>query len=148
MLPKPFGSILRLLPKPVFVVVKELDKKYPEFTREPKNIQLGLAADGFNIFGNMSLLHSIWPVVMTTYNLPLWLYTKDSCKMLTLLIPSPNAHGKNIDLFLRLLVDELKKLWDEWVVVHDAALKTLFGMQAVLLMIINDFPARSTSLSD
>ena len=89
-------------------------------------MQLGLAADSFNPFGNMSLLCSIWPVVMTVHNLPLWLCTKDPYKKLTLLIPGPNALGKDIDVLLRPLVDELKELWDEGVVVCDAASKTSF----------------------
>ena len=31
--------------------------------------------------------------------------------MLTLLIPGPNALGKEIDVYLRPLVDDLKELW-------------------------------------
>ena len=89
-------------------------------------MQLRLAADGFNPFGIMSLSYSMWLVVMTAYNLPPWLHTKDLYKMLTLLIPDPNTPRKDIDVFLRPIVDELKLLWDEGVVVRDAALKTSF----------------------
>ncbi|KAJ9556448.1 LOW QUALITY PROTEIN: hypothetical protein OSB04_011062 [Centaurea solstitialis] len=49
---------------------KEFDRKYPNFSKEPQNVRLGLAADGFNPYGNMSSAHSTWPVVLTTYNLP------------------------------------------------------------------------------
>ena len=49
----------------------EFDEKHPEFVREPRNMRLGLAADGFNPFGNMSLSYNMWLVVMTAYNLPL-----------------------------------------------------------------------------
>ena len=87
---------------------KELDEKHPNFAQEPRNVRLGLAADGFNPFGNMSLSYSMWPVVMTTYNLPPWLCTKDPYIMLTLLIPSPNALVKDIDVFLKPFVNELK----------------------------------------
>ena len=72
-------------------------------------MRLGLVADSFNPFGNMSLSYSMWPVVMTAYNLPLWLCTKDPYKMLILLIPDPNAPGKDIDVFLRPFIDELKR---------------------------------------
>ena len=92
----------------------------------------------------MSLSYSMWPVVMIAYNLPLWLCT--NYKMLPLLIPSPNAPGNDIDVFLRPLMDELKELWDEGVVLCDAALKTPFQMQVVLLMTINNY-LRHTSLS-
>ncbi|GJX15088.1 F-box domain containing protein [Tanacetum coccineum] len=33
---------------------KKFDTKYPDFAKEPRNVRLGLAADGFNPFGNMS----------------------------------------------------------------------------------------------
>ena len=112
--------------------------------RESRNVQLGLSNDGFNPFGNMSLSYSMWPIVMTTYNLPPWLCMKDPYKMLTLLIPGPNTLGKDIDVFLRPLVDELNELWNEGVVVPDAIMKTLFHMRAVLLMIVNDFPTHSS----
>ena len=74
----------------------------------PRNIHLGLAADGFNLFGNMCNPHSTWPVILTTYNLPPWLCMKESSFMLTLLIPGPKAPRKDLDVFLRPLVDELK----------------------------------------
>ncbi|GKF31204.1 retrotransposon protein, putative, ty3-gypsy subclass [Tanacetum coccineum] len=33
---------------------KDFDTKYPDFAAEPINVRLGLAADGFNPFGNLS----------------------------------------------------------------------------------------------
>ncbi|KAK9901827.1 hypothetical protein M0R45_001923 [Rubus argutus] len=46
------------------LVWKEFDKMYPEFAEEPRNVRLGLATDGFNPFGNMSLSYSMWPVMV------------------------------------------------------------------------------------
>ena len=31
---------------------KSFDSKYIEFSSEPRNVRLGLAADGFNLYGN------------------------------------------------------------------------------------------------
>ena len=59
----------------------------------------------------MSLSYSMWPVVLTAYNLPPWLCMKDSYFILTLLILGPQAPGKDMDVFLRLLIDELQDLW-------------------------------------
>ena len=92
----------------------------------------------------MSLSYSIWLVVMTTYNLPSWLCTKDPYKILTLLIHDLSAPGKDIDMFLRPLIDELKELWNEGVVMRDVDTKMSFWMQVVLLMIVNDFSACSS----
>nr|GEZ69287.1 hypothetical protein [Tanacetum cinerariifolium] len=52
---------------------KNFDTKYPNFTKEPRNVRSGLAADGFNPFGNLSQSYSMWPMILTTYNLPPWL---------------------------------------------------------------------------
>ena len=91
-------------------VWKDLDKKYEWFGRESRNVRLGLASDGFNPFGNMSLSYSIWPVVLIPYNLPPWKCMKDSSFMLSLLIPGPRSPGNDIDVYLQPLVDELKDL--------------------------------------
>ncbi|GJR27461.1 zinc finger, PHD-type containing protein [Tanacetum coccineum] len=40
---------------------KDFDTKYPDFAAEPRNVRLGLAADGFNPFGNLSQSYSMWP---------------------------------------------------------------------------------------
>ena len=48
---------------------KEFDKSHS--ICDIRNVRLGLVADGFNPFGNMSLSYSMWPVVLKTYNLPL-----------------------------------------------------------------------------
>ncbi|GJZ71299.1 zinc finger, PHD-type containing protein [Tanacetum coccineum] len=42
---------------------KNFDIKYPDFTKEPRNVRLGLAADDFNPFGNLSQAYSMWPVL-------------------------------------------------------------------------------------
>lgn len=94
---------------------KEFDKMYPEFAEEPRNVRLGLATDGFNPFGNMSLSYSMWPVMVVPYNLPPWMCMKKPYTMMTLLIPRPTAPGKDLDVFLRPLIDELKELWDDGV---------------------------------
>ncbi|GJX23059.1 zinc finger, PHD-type containing protein [Tanacetum coccineum] len=53
----------------------------------------------------------MWPVILTTYNLPPWLCMKESSFMLTLLIPGPKSLSKDIDVYLRPLIDDLKGLW-------------------------------------
>ncbi|XP_071709379.1 uncharacterized protein [Rutidosis leptorrhynchoides] len=107
----------------------------------------GLAADGFNPFGNMNNPYSMWPVILTTYNTPPWICMKESSLMLTLLIPGPKSPGKDIDVYLRPLVDELKILWSEGVVTHDSVTNTYFQMKAMLIWTVNYYPA-SSSLSD
>lgn len=92
----------------------------------------------------MNQSYSMWPIILTTYNTPVWLYMKESSFMLTLLIPGPKSPTKDIDIFLRHLVDELKLLLDEGVQMRDATTITIFTMCATLLWTINDYPARSS----
>lgn len=51
------------------VAWQELDKHYPNFAMEPRNVRMRLASDGFNHMGNFSSTHSMWPI-LAVYNLP------------------------------------------------------------------------------
>lgn len=120
---------------------KDFDRNYPEFSCEPRNVRLRLATDGFNPFGNMSNSYSMWPVILMSYNLPPWKCMKDPFFMMSLLIPGPHAPGKEIDVYMRPLVDELNELWTNGVLTYDAASEQTFRMHAAVMWTINDFPA-------
>ena len=49
---------------------KKIDKEFPEFGKESRNLILGLATDGMNPFGNLSSNHNSWPVLLVIYSLP------------------------------------------------------------------------------
>jgi hypothetical protein len=123
------------------IVWKEFDKEYDWFASDPRNVRLGLASDGFNPFGNMSTTYSIWPVILTPYNLPPWRCMKAPNLILSLLIPGPSAPGNDIDVYLRPLVDDLHELWNEGISTYDASRKETFQLHSALLWTINDFPA-------
>ncbi|GKE09094.1 hypothetical protein Tco_1412645 [Tanacetum coccineum] len=113
---------------------KKSNTWYLDFVAELRNIWLGLAADGFNLFSNLSQSYIIWPIILTTYNLPSWLCMKESSIMLTLLIPSPKSQGKDIDVYLRPLNDDLKDLWAlKGVKTIDVATCHMFNIRAMLL---------------
>ncbi|XP_020254080.1 uncharacterized protein LOC109831152 [Asparagus officinalis] len=120
---------------------KHMDRTFPWFANECKNVRLGLSSDGFNPFGIMSSGWSTWPVVLTPYNLPPWLCIKQPYVILSLLIPGKHAPGNDIDVFLEPLIDELKQLWTEGVMTYDTHAKQSFRLRAILLWTINDFPA-------
>ncbi|GJU39144.1 reverse transcriptase domain-containing protein [Tanacetum coccineum] len=110
-----------------------------------KSTENGLAADGFNLFGNLSQSYNMWSVMLTTYNLPSWLCMKETYFMLTLLIPGPKSLGKDIDVYLRPLIDNLKELWKlKGVKTINAVTGKEFKIRAMLLWIINDFFAQSS----
>ncbi|XXG62527.1 hypothetical protein AAC387_Pa05g0867 [Persea americana] len=118
-----------------------LDKVYPSFGFEPRNVRLGLASDGFNPFNTMSIVHSTWPVILIPYNLPPWMCMKQKYFMLSLLIPGLKSPGNDIDVYLQPLVEELKELWIDGVETYYASLKEKIQMHAAILWTISDFPA-------
>ncbi|XP_041003890.1 uncharacterized protein LOC121249241 [Juglans microcarpa x Juglans regia] len=122
-------------------VWKDFDNKYDWFAQDPRNVRLGRASDGFNPFNNMSKPDSIWPVLLVPYNLPPWSCMKDPYLMMSLLILGPKAPGNDIDVFLRLLIDELTELWEEGIRTYDAYKQESFHLRAALLWTINDFLA-------
>ncbi|KAL5717109.1 hypothetical protein ACHQM5_010180 [Ranunculus cassubicifolius] len=109
-----------------------LDKKYPLFGSESRNVRMGLASDGFNPFGTMSTTHSTWPVILIPYNLPPWMCMKQPYFIMSLLIPGPSSPGNNIDVFMRPLIDELNQLWADGAETYDAYSKQNFKMRAAL----------------
>ncbi|XP_026419993.1 uncharacterized protein LOC113315971 [Papaver somniferum] len=120
---------------------KDFDGKYEQFARDPRNVRLGLATDGFNPFGNMSNSYNMWPVILIPYNLPPWMCMKEPYFMMSLLIPGTKAPGKYIDVYLRPLIDELKELWEVGADTSDASTGKSFQMHAAVILTINDFPA-------
>ncbi|XP_004305751.1 PREDICTED: uncharacterized protein LOC101310148 [Fragaria vesca subsp. vesca] len=120
---------------------KSFDRLFPDFAADFRNVRLGLATDGFNPFGNMSLSHSTWPVIVFPYNLPPEMCMKKEYNMLTLLIPGPQSPGKCLDVYMRPLIDELNELWEYGVSTFDRYSQTFFKMRAVVMWTISDFPA-------
>ncbi|XP_062104250.1 uncharacterized protein LOC133815423 [Humulus lupulus] len=119
---------------------KEVDELWPQIREDPRNLQLGLSADGINPFSNMSSSYSCWPVILCIYNLPPWLCMKRRFTMLTLLISGPKKPGNDIDIYLAPLIDDLKVLWSG-IDCYDSFKKENFILRGVLLWTINDFPA-------
>ncbi|XP_060674310.1 uncharacterized protein LOC132804260 [Ziziphus jujuba] len=111
---------------------------------DPRNVRLGATTDGFNPFSNMSTSYSMWPVMLVPYNLPPWKCMKETFSMMSLLIPGPTAPGKDIDVYLRPMINELKDLWTNGVTTYEISKKERFTMHAAVLWTIHDFPAYGT----
>ena len=61
--------------------------------------------------------------------------------MLSMMISGPGQPGNDIDVYLSSLIEDLKKLWDERVVVFGRYQNETFKLRAMLFCTINDFPA-------
>jgi len=119
---------------------KDFDNEFPRFADDARNLRLGLATDGFNPFGNMSTSYSMWPALVKVYNLPPWSCTDASNCIMALLIPGPKSPGKDFDVFLQPLIEDLIKLW-EGVKTYDAFTGSTFDLCAAVLWCIHDYPA-------
>jgi len=122
---------------------KDFNFKYPTFADDPRNLRLALATDGFNPFGNLNTQYSMWPVLLTPLNLPPWECVNPANCFMSLLIPGPSSPGKDFDLFLEPLIEELLELW-KGVVTHDALSGKKFKLRAIVLWCIHDYLALST----
>jgi hypothetical protein len=66
---------------------KALDNFDPKFARDARNIHIGLATDGFTLFGDNATSYFCWPVFVVPYNLPPSLCMKYEFMFLCLIIP-------------------------------------------------------------
>jgi hypothetical protein len=85
----------------------------------------------------------MWPVFVMPYNLPPWACMQESNFMMALLIPGPTCPGKDFDVFLEPLIEDLLDLW-KGVRTYDALTGKPFNLRAAVLWCIHDYPALST----
>jgi hypothetical protein len=78
--------------------------------------------NGFQSYSSDSTAYSCWIVFMMSYNLPLNKCLKEGFIFLTLVILGPKESKKQINIFLRPLMEELKELW-QGVDAYDSHLK-------------------------
>jgi len=122
---------------------QDFDLEYLDFAKDPRNLRLGLATDGFNPFSEKNTTYSMWPVLVVPYNLAPWECMEESNFMMALLIPGPKSPGKDFDVFLQPLVEDLLELWTG-VDTYDAITGKSFKLRAAVLWCIHDYPALST----
>ncbi|GKV33978.1 hypothetical protein SLEP1_g42409 [Rubroshorea leprosula] len=121
---------------------KHFDRTHPDFANEPSNVRLGLCTDGFTPFGQSASPYSCWPVFVSIYNLPPAMCMKEEYVFLSLIIQGPQSPGKNIDVMLRPLIDDLKQLWYSGVQTYDSFRHQYFLMRVAIMWTTSDFPRR------
>ena len=112
---------------------KHFHEQYSCFALGARNVRLALSSDGFNPFGNMSTSYNMWPVILIPYNLPPWKCMKAPFTFLSLLIPGPRSPGKEIDIYLQPLIDELNELWVDGIETYDSFRASFFQLHVALL---------------
>jgi hypothetical protein len=89
---------------------EKLNKSWPKFVEDARNLRLGLATDGFNPFGKMNTSYSMWPISVVSYNMPPWVSMEES-NMLALLIPGSSSPSKYFDIFMEPLVSNFGRAY-------------------------------------
>jgi hypothetical protein len=81
----------------------------------------------------MNLRYNIWPILLIPYNSPPWICMQQSNIMLSVIIPGRKAPGKDMDVYMQLVIDELLVLWEDGVLTHDAYFGKKIRVYAALL---------------
>jgi hypothetical protein len=87
---------------------KALDDFDPDFTRDARNVRIGLATDGFSPYNMSASSYSCWPVIAIPYNLPPALCMKYEYMFLCLIKVGPDHPGSRINVMLKHIIEELK----------------------------------------
>jgi hypothetical protein len=88
---------------------------------DARNAGVGIALDGVQPFKDDSR-YSIWPLVLTVYNLPPWIRYKLGATTVLTMIPG-NRHPDaklDLDFVMQLVQDDLSALYVHGVTVYDA----------------------------
>jgi len=91
---------------------RAIDKQFPEFAKDTRNLRFALSTDVINPFGEQSSSHSTWLVTLCIYNLPPWLCIKRKFIMMPVLIQGLKQPSNDIDVYLRPLIEKLLLLWN------------------------------------
>jgi hypothetical protein len=117
---------------------KTLDGFDADFTRDARNVHIGLMTDGFTSYNMSVVLYSCWHVFAIPYNLPPSLCMKYEYMFLCLIIPGPDHPGTCINVMLKPLIEESKQLW-EGVEAYDCDQKQKFKLRVAYLWLVHDF---------
>ncbi|XP_026383510.1 uncharacterized protein LOC113279011 [Papaver somniferum] len=72
---------------------KHIDHRFPALDLDSRNLRLGIAANGFNPFGDPSATHSCWPVMIAIYNLQPQACMQAENIILSMMIPGKKKPG-------------------------------------------------------
>jgi hypothetical protein len=86
---------------------RKIEREFPNFADDARNIRFGLSTDGMNPLGDQSCTNSTWHVTLCISNPPPWLCVKRKFIMVPVLIQGPKQPSNNIDVYLRPLIEEL-----------------------------------------
>ncbi|CAE5959863.1 unnamed protein product [Arabidopsis arenosa] len=84
---------------------------HSDFARESRNVYLGLCTDGFSPFGMSGRQYSLWPVIVTPYNLPPDMCMQQEFLFLSILVGGhgPSRHTSGQKTYARRALESAEK---------------------------------------
>ncbi|XP_074346425.1 uncharacterized protein LOC141685209 [Apium graveolens] len=122
------------------------DTVYPNFVADSRSVRMELASDRFNPFSNLTSTYTLWLVIIIPYNMSPWASPNGTNYLMSLLISGPKSPGKDYDVFLKPLIEELKELWNG-IDAYDSYGECMFKLRAAVLWKISDFPGHQCYLN-
>jgi hypothetical protein len=105
---------------------------------DSRNIRFALSTDGMNPFGENRTVHNTWPITLVMYNIPAWLCHKIKYFMFSILFQASKQTGIDIDVFLKTLMEDMAKLWNEGKRMWDQYQQQYFMIKAIIFVCIHD----------
>ncbi|KAK1608087.1 hypothetical protein QYE76_031760 [Lolium multiflorum] len=103
-----------------------------------------ISTDGFNPYGMSAAVYSCWPVFVIPMNLPPGVCMRSENMFVSMIIPGPKYPGKNMNVYLEPLVDDLVRGWEgRGIRTYDASKKEYFDMYVWYHTSLHDLPARA-----
>ncbi|KAK1644494.1 hypothetical protein QYE76_062299, partial [Lolium multiflorum] len=123
---------------------KNFVKKFPLKAGDPRSVAVAISTDGFNPYGMSAAVYSCWPVFVIPMNLPPGVCMRSENMFVSMIIPGPKYPGKNMNVYLEPLVDDLVRGWEgRGIRTYDASKKKYFDMYVWYHTSLHDLPARA-----
>jgi hypothetical protein len=123
---------------------KNFVKLYPEKAGDSRSVAIAISTDGFNPYGMSAAVYSCWPVFVIPLNLPPGVCMTSEYMFVSMIIPGPKYPGKNMNVYIEPLIDDLLLGWEDGGIrTYDAAEKKHFDMYVRYHTSLHDLPARA-----
>jgi hypothetical protein len=123
---------------------KKFVKKYPLKAGDSRSVAVAISTDGFNPYGMSAAVYSYWPVFVIPINLPPSVCMRSENMFVSMIISGLKYQGKNMNVYLEPLVDDLLRGWEgRGIQTDDASKKEYFDMYVWYHTSLHDLPARA-----
>ena len=123
--------------------MKHIEETWPEkLNDEVQILWLSITMDGFNMYSLQNTNYLVWPVAVINNNIHSWFSMKNEHLLLYLIVLG-RRQVKRMYVYLQLVIDEFKRLW-EGIQVYDVSIpipmKRYFTLYGICVYRMQDYP--------